>query len=288
MSGLAAVVILYRDSVTGQSQYLLVGDAEPTAIRLAGRNIGGGLTSPALGVDHTHLLASEPASQHRPKALGEGGLVNVELVGIDGPLHDVLAEPERPGDEHNVGKTRFGVQSEEDAAGGEVRPHHLHHPDRQGHGEVVETLVDAIADCSIGEQRSKAPARGFHHPLGAVHIQKALVLAGETGGREVLGRCRGANRHTQIGTVLLDQLLVGVGDTRDEVGRRGSRVDQLPGSAGAPTELGDVGLVERRHQLLEFPPQPGLLEGVSEPLGRDGEAVRNADTQRAQLSIELP
>ena len=87
--------------------------------------------------------------------------MDVELVGIDLALHDVLAEAVGAGDEHDVAKAGFGVEREDHAARREVGAHHLHHADRQRDLEMVEAVVDAIDDGAVGEDRGEAAAAGL-------------------------------------------------------------------------------------------------------------------------------
>jgi hypothetical protein len=111
----------------------------------------------------------------------EEGLEDLELVGIDGALHDVLAEAPGPGDQHELVEARFGVDGEHHARGRQVRAHHLLHPDRQRHLLVVEALEVAVGDRPVGEERGVAAAAGGQQRLGADHVQEGLLLAGEAG-----------------------------------------------------------------------------------------------------------
>ena len=160
-------------------------------------------------IDEPHLLAAERAAQHRAVALPEGRLVDVELVGIDLALHDVLAEAPGAGDEDHVAEAGFGVEREDDAARGEIGADHLHHPDRERDLEVVEAVVDAIDDGAVGEDRGKAAPAGLEHVGLAAHIQKALVLAGEARGRQVLGGRRAAHRDRDAGAAFLLERAIG-------------------------------------------------------------------------------
>ena len=101
------------------------------------------------------LLPSD-AAQHRAIALPKGRLVDIEFVGIDLALDDVFAQPVGAGDENHVAKARFGVESEDHAAGGEIGADHLHHADRQRDLEMVEAVIDPVDDGPIGEDRGKA------------------------------------------------------------------------------------------------------------------------------------
>ena len=134
---------------------------------------------PAAGIDHAQLLAAERAAQDGAMAGAEGRLVDVELVGIDGPLHDVLAEPIDPGNEYDVAKAGFGIEREHDTARGTIGPHHLHCADREADLEVIESIVDAVGDRAVGEDRSEAATAGLEQCVGAAHVEKAVVLPGK-------------------------------------------------------------------------------------------------------------
>ena len=73
-------------------------------------------------IDHAHLLAPERSAQDRAIALAKGRLVDVELVGIDGSLDDIFAQPVDTGDEYDVAKAGFGIEREDDAARSVGRP----------------------------------------------------------------------------------------------------------------------------------------------------------------------
>ena len=168
MAGPFRVMVLDRDRIAGKLEHLGIGDAEPPTLRVRDRHVLGAVA--ALGVDHAHLLASQRATQNSPMARPKRRLVHVELVGIDGALNDVLAEPIDAGDEHDITEAGFGIQRESDAAGGAIRPHHLHHADRERDLEVVESLVGAIGDRAVGEDGCKAASAGFEQIVGATDI----------------------------------------------------------------------------------------------------------------------
>ncbi len=60
------------------------------------------------------MLRPDPPLQDRRLAQAEPGLGDVELVGIDGALHQQLAEPVARCDEDDVVEARFGVDGEGD------------------------------------------------------------------------------------------------------------------------------------------------------------------------------
>ena len=129
----------------------------------------------------------------------EGRLVDIELVGIDLALHDVLAEPIGTGDEHHVAKAGFGIEREDDAARRQIGADHLHHADRQSDLEMVEAVVDAVDDGAVGEDRGEAAPARLEQIVFAAHIEKALMLSGKTRGRQVFGGRRAAHRDRDIG-----------------------------------------------------------------------------------------
>ncbi len=76
--------------------------------------------------------------------LPQRGLVDIELVGVDGALDNRLAESIGARDEDHVAKTGFGVQREHDATGADVTAHHLLHTRRQRDLIMTKALVDAV------------------------------------------------------------------------------------------------------------------------------------------------
>jgi hypothetical protein len=102
------------------------------------------------------LLLAERAAQHRAKALPKGRLVDVELVGIDLALDDVLAEAIGAGDEHHVAEAGFGVEREDHAAAARSERTIFITPTDSADLEVIEAVVDPIDDRAIGEHRGEA------------------------------------------------------------------------------------------------------------------------------------
>ena len=172
MPGQRRIVLLDADRVVGQCQHLgirrcrsaerLASVIDLVACRRA--------DWPSARRSANCLLPSE-RRQHRAMALPEGRLVDVELVGIDLALHDVLAQPVGAGDEHHVAKARLGVEGEDHAAGCQVGAHHLHHADRQSDLEMVEAVVDAVDDGAVGEHRGEAAPARLEQVAGAADVQ---------------------------------------------------------------------------------------------------------------------
>ena len=211
--------------------------------------------------------------------------MDVELVRIDLALHDVLAEPPGPGDEHHVAKAEFGVECEDDAACREIRADHLHDPDRQRYLEVVEAVVDAIDDGAVGEDRGEAaPARLDYIGLAA-HVQETLMLPGETGGRQILGSRRAAHRDCDFGTASLFERPVGGRDFGAKCRVAGGVVNQAAGGGGAFGKQCHIMMVEAREKPAQFCPNPALGERRAIGLRGQRETVGHPLAQeRAQFA----
>ncbi len=137
-------------------------------------------------------------------------------------------------------KSAFGVDREDDAGRGQVRPHHFHHADRVEHLEVIEAIVDAIADGAVGEQAREAMTDGVENRRGAAHVEIGVMLAGETRARQIFGRRRRAHRDRQIGAIFLREAGQRVANVGLEIGRRLRAVDNLAGERGPLCEIVDV------------------------------------------------
>ena len=233
------------------------------------------------------LLPSERL-QNRAIAGAEGRLVDVELVWIDGALHDILAEPIDAGDEHHVAETRLGVEREHDAARGAVGAHHLHHADREADLEVIEAVVDPIGDRAVGEDRGEAAAAGLEQCIGAAHVEEAFVLAGEARRGQILRRRGAAHGDGDVRAVVglqfpigADGLLPQFVDSR----WRGRRAARFGGSLGEQVDAPLVELVEEPVQRL-----PGLCGGecVAVGFGSKRKAIRHQHAfagQRRSTSV---
>ena len=96
-------MVLDGDGVAGELEHVRVVDAEPLALRPRHGNIA--RTATAACIDHAHLLAPEGAAEDDTTALPESRLVDVEFVGVDRALHNVLTQPVDAGDEYDIAKT---------------------------------------------------------------------------------------------------------------------------------------------------------------------------------------
>ena len=211
--------------------------------------------------------------------------MDIEFVGIDLTLHDILAEPPRSGDENHVAEAGFGVERKDDAAGRKIGADHFHDPDRQRDLEVVEAVVDPINDGAVGKDRGKtAPARLDCIGLAA-HVQKALMLPGETGGRQILGGRRAAHRDRDFGTASLLEPAVGVRDLCTECRIAGGVVNETASDGSALGKQRHIMMVEAREQPAKFHLDPSLGQRCAiGPRGQCETFGYSVAEQRAQFA----
>ena len=159
---------------------ILVAQAETRAI--CGHDIhrldpaAGGRTA---GVDHLRRLGTEIATDDRPLAGAQCGLVDIDFVGIDRALHHHFAESPGCGDEHDIPESRLGVEREHDTACAEVAPDHVLHANGERDGAVIEALVHAVGDGAVVVERGIDLMHRSQHGLSTAHIQDRLLLAGK-------------------------------------------------------------------------------------------------------------
>ena len=258
------------------------------AVRFGDVDVPGQLLCPAPAVDELHPFVPEHLPDDRSEALAEGRLEDVELVGVDRALDDVLAEAVRARDKDHVAETRVGVEREDHAARGEVGADHLHHPDRERDLEVVEPVVDPVRDRAVREEGGVAPAAGLAEGPVPADVQVGLLLAGERGRREVLGRGRTPDGDVRVRAVLVAEEVVRGPDLGPEVVGDPGAEDQVAGPLAPALELGDVALVKARHRLFQCRQDAGGVERVPVGLGGRGEPVRDPHPPGRELAVHLP
>ena len=190
------------DRGLGERQHLLVADAKALLLGFRGRDIVRGGAPGASRIDHLDLLGAQRAAQHCPLVTLEGWLEHIEFVGVDRPLHHILAEAIGAGDEHHVAETGFRVEGEHHATRRQVGAHHFHDAHRKKHLEVVKAVVDPVVDRPIHEQAGKAAPHGVEQLRFTGDVQIGLVLAGEARRRQILGGGRTAYRDGEMPAVL--------------------------------------------------------------------------------------
>ena len=173
-------------------------------------------------------------------------------------------------------KPDFGVEREDHPARGAVGADHLHHAHGKADLEMVESVVDAIDDRAVGEERGEALAAGLDNVIVAADVEIALVLAGEARRRQILRGRRTAHRDGDIGAVLSLQLLIGGDDFPPQRFGPGRIVDDLSRLRAALLQKLDVDAVDAVHEpaQLFFGPRPSKRVVI----GANGEreAVRHA------------
>ena len=213
--------------------------------------------------------------------------MDVEFVGVDRALHNVLTEPVDAGDEYDIAETRFGIEREDHPAGRPVGSHHLHDPDRERDLEMVEPIVDSIGDGPIGEDGCKAAPAGLEQVPRAANIEEAFVLAGKARGGEVLGRGGAAHGNGDVGPIFAFELAIGRGDVLSKAIDAGGSEDDVAGFGRALGKDIDAGLVDAVEKLMQPVPCPSRRQRVAVGLRREGEAVRHPDAPIRQSRIEL-
>jgi hypothetical protein len=77
---------------------------------------------------------------------------------------------------------------------------------------MVEAVIDAVDDGSVGEQRGKAPPTGLYHIIGAADVQIAFVLTGEACRRQILGSGGTADGDRDVRPIVAFELAIGLDD----------------------------------------------------------------------------
>ena len=184
-------------------------------------------------------------------------------------------------------KPGFRVEREGDPAGGEIGAHHLHHADREADLEMVEAIVVAIDDGAIGEHRREAAAARLEELVRAADVQVALVLAGETRRRQILGGGRAADGHGNALAILLFEKPVGFDERCAQGLGPGRRVDDLARLRCVSRQSLHVGAAQILQQGSKPLPGAGLVQCIAIGLGRQGEAVRHLHTVSSERGVEL-
>jgi hypothetical protein len=182
-----------------------------------------------------------------------GGLVDVELVRVHGTLHHSLTEPVGGGDEHRAVEPGLRVHGEHHAGRADVAAHHALDPGGQGDVGVDEAVVHPVGDRPVVVQRGEDGLHRLEQVVDAADVQEGLLLAGEGGVGEVLGRRTGPHRpgHLVRTGVGGDEFLVGVPDVAFELLRERLLQDPAADLLTPSGEFGDVVGVE----VLEYRPR---------------------------------
>ena len=250
----AAVVLLDDHGVAAQLEHVGVGQGVHIALGFRDVDGTGGLAGFLLvGKHHLDQLGTQVAADDGRLSLGQGGLVNVELVGVHGALHHGFAEAVGRGDEHHAVEAGFGVHGEHHAGGADVGTHHALHAGRQGDFSVGEALVHAVGDGPVVVQGREHFLDGVEDVLVAVDVQEGFLLAGEGRVGQVFGSSGRA--HGEAAVAFGGQLLVG-GLDLDFEGRREGGIDDPLADLGATAGQG--------HHIIHIQ----AFEGGADTLGQ--------------------
>ncbi len=285
MPGICRVMVLDPDRIVGKLEHLRVLDAETLPSRPRNGNIS--CAAMTVSIDHAHLLAPERPAQDDAMAATERRLVDVELIGIDGTLHDILAQAVDASDEHDVAEPGFCIEREHNTARSAVGSDHLHDSDRERDLEVIKSIVDSIGDGPIGEDRSEAVPAGFEQLISAADVQETFVLACKARRRQILGGGGAAHGNRNVGAIVVFELSVGLGDLTSEAIGTGSIEDDRAGLGGAAGKLVDAGLIERVEQRMQSVPCAGRGQRVAVGLSGQRKSVRHPDALSRQNRIEF-
>src|SRR5271169_4450376 len=145
---------------------------------------------------------------------------------------------------------------------------------------MVETVVDTIDDGAVGKDRGETAATGLEQIGLAAHIQKALVLSGKAGRRQVFCGRRTAHRNRDTGAAFFFESAIGCSDLGAEMRRTGGLVNQPPSGGGALGEQRHIVMVEAGEETAKLALDTGPSEclaigsggqretpGYSDPLG---------------------
>ena len=180
-------MLLDGDGLPGKRVDLVISQREPAAVLAWHGHRRHAFLAP-VGVNHLHRLAAQVASHDGVVTAGQGRLVDMELVRIHRALDDGFAQAVARVDQDQVPESRFRVQREHDPGTGQVGPHHALHTHRQRHLAVIESLMDAVSDGPVVEQRSVDAVYAGDDVVQSGDVEQRILLTGEGCLRKVFGR----------------------------------------------------------------------------------------------------
>ncbi len=269
-----AVVALGDPAERREARHLGVGEDRGSALFLGEFDD----LRPVLSLRHDHdLFLGDQAVDHPLRAQ-----VKDVVVGRDAARDDGFSEPPGPLDD-GQGFAGDGVGGEHDA--GLLRPDEFLHDDGDVYAPVVEPLLGPVVDGTRAVQGGPAPLDCVDEVFVTKDIEKSLLLAGETGLRQVFGggaRTDGDDRPVRphpgvcIGDLLAD--MVGDLDAQDEVLRVTG--DGLQRSVVVDVEA----LQPPEERLLD----PGLDKELAERLRGHHKCFRHGKTDCRHLTKRCP
>ncbi len=148
----ATIVFLDAARPTRQLHYVLVVQHE-VSLFFPSRSPSRYRARASLRVhDLLRLLAAALLDDGHETLSGEEGFVDHVFIGVDRALYHGLAQAPGRVDQHRIGEACFGVDGKHDSCPRLIRAHHRLHAHRQRYIHMLETVVLAIGDGTIGEQ----------------------------------------------------------------------------------------------------------------------------------------
>ena len=153
---------------------------------------------------------------------------------------------------------------------------------------MVKAHVRAVPDRPRREEARKGVADGIENEGRAAHVEVALLLAGKTRVRQVLGRRGRADGDVRgVLTVLARQCGVGLHDVGLDGPRQRGLRDRRPDALRATREVVDVGWGEPRELILHERVGVRFAHERTKCVGRHREAVRHAHPKGYELPQHL-
>ena len=240
-----------------------------------------------IGENHFRGFLAEAAADNRAPSGCERGLINIKLVGIDGALDDEFAQSVSGGDENGVFESRFGVESEHHAAGGQVAARHFLDADRDGDLARIKAVVGAVGDCARGVKRGENALDGGDKIVLAAHIQKSVLLAGERRFRQILGGRRRAHGDGAFAARAVVQQSISGANFGIQIGRQSRRQNAVAdGRRRAREIVGRINIGGFEFAVDEVA-QTGCAQKSAVGVGGGRESVRHAHAGRGQFADEF-
>src|SRR3972149_1714535 len=171
-------------AVTREFEHVLVSQGKMQTIGLRHLDIAGEKAMRRLlRIDHLDRLGTELTFQDWLLAGSQRRLKNIELVGVHGALDDILAQAIGGSDKDDVAKPGLGVEREHHAGGTDIGAHHFLRTDRKRHVLVRKTLVHAVGNGAVVEERGVNAAASRQQVLDAAYIKVGVLLPRERGAR---------------------------------------------------------------------------------------------------------
>ena len=286
----ASVVVFDGDGVPGELLDVVVGEAEAVPQRGLDRDEVDGVADFAVArVGHLERLFAQAALEDGRAARRQGGLVDVELVRVDGALDHGLAEAVGGGDEDGVLEPGFGVHREHHAGSADVGTDHALDARGERHLGVLELVVHAVGDGPVVVEGREDVLDGGQDVLDAADVQEGFLLPGEGGVGKILRRRAGADGPGEVlgAAVLVHQLLVGVADLRLEVRQEGCLAHQGADFLARCRQGRHVVGIQADQPVGDLLVQAGVGQEAAVGVRCRGEAVRNLDAGRGQVLHHL-